>query len=115
MSEDQTIEAELVSPSDTESPTPSQLALLTTIRDHDKAEWPVAIGVEFLEAWHAAQATAAALESSCCIRLTASGKVRRQHAGKRHGMIKRTNKFIRNARGTTRTGNDTSVTPAPPR
>lgn len=34
-------------------------------------------------------------------RLTASGKVRGQQAGKRHGMIKRTNKFIRNARGTT--------------
>jgi large subunit ribosomal protein L35 len=33
-------------------------------------------------------------------RLTASGKVRGQHAGKRHGMIKRTNKFIRQARGT---------------
>ena len=34
-------------------------------------------------------------------RLTASGKVRGQQAGKRHGMIKRTKKFIRNARGTT--------------
>lgn len=34
-------------------------------------------------------------------RLTATGKVRGQQAGKRHGMIKRTNKFIRNARGTT--------------
>ncbi|MGB0504745.1 MAG: 50S ribosomal protein L35 [Pikeienuella sp.] len=34
-------------------------------------------------------------------RLTASGKVRGQQAGKRHGMIKRTNKFLRNARGTT--------------
>ena len=34
-------------------------------------------------------------------RLTATGKVRRQQAGKQHGMIKRTNKFIRNARGTT--------------
>jgi len=34
-------------------------------------------------------------------RLTASGKVRRQHAGKRHGMIKRTNKQIREHRGTT--------------
>jgi large subunit ribosomal protein L35 len=34
-------------------------------------------------------------------RLTASGKVRAQQAGKSHGMIKRTNKFIRNARGTT--------------
>ena len=34
-------------------------------------------------------------------RLTASGKVRAQSAGKRHGMIKRTNKFIRTARGTT--------------
>lgn len=33
--------------------------------------------------------------------LTASGKVRAQQAGKQHGMIKRTNKFIRNARGTT--------------
>lgn len=34
-------------------------------------------------------------------RLTASGKVRRQFAGKRHGMIKRTNKQIREHRGTT--------------
>ena len=34
-------------------------------------------------------------------RLTANGKVRRQHAGKRHGMIKRTTKQIREHRGTT--------------
>ncbi|NBR51735.1 MAG: 50S ribosomal protein L35 [Alphaproteobacteria bacterium] len=34
-------------------------------------------------------------------RLTASGKVRAGQAGKRHGMIKRTNKQIRNQRGTT--------------
>jgi len=34
-------------------------------------------------------------------RLTASGKVRTAQAGKRHGMIKRTNKTIRNQRGTT--------------
>ena len=34
-------------------------------------------------------------------RLTASGKVRSAQAGKRHGMIKRTNKQIRNQRGTT--------------
>jgi len=33
--------------------------------------------------------------------LTASGKVRRQQAGKQHGMIKRTNKQIRNLRGST--------------
>ena len=33
--------------------------------------------------------------------LTASGKVRRGQAGKRHGMIKRSNKQIRNLRGTT--------------
>ncbi len=33
--------------------------------------------------------------------LTASGKVRGNQAGKRHGMIKRTNKQIRNKRGTT--------------
>ena len=31
-------------------------------------------------------------------RLTASGKVRRNQAGKQHGMIKRTKKFIRNKR-----------------
>ena len=31
---------------------------------------------------------------------TGSGKVKASQAGKRHGMIKRTNKFIRNARGT---------------
>ena len=34
-------------------------------------------------------------------RLTASGKVRRQQSGKRHGMIKRSPKQIRNLRGTT--------------
>ena len=34
-------------------------------------------------------------------RLTASGKVRRNQAGKRHNLIKRTNKQIRNLRGTT--------------
>ncbi|GGE89679.1 50S ribosomal protein L35 [Stappia taiwanensis] len=34
-------------------------------------------------------------------KLTATGKVKTAQAGKRHGMIKRTNKFIRNARGTT--------------
>ncbi len=32
---------------------------------------------------------------------TASGRIKTAQAGKRHGMIKRTNKFIRNARGTT--------------
>ena len=34
-------------------------------------------------------------------KVTATGKVKSGQAGKRHGMIKRTNKFIRNARGTT--------------
>jgi large subunit ribosomal protein L35 len=34
-------------------------------------------------------------------KLTASGKVRAGQAGKRHGMIKRSNKQIRNQRGTT--------------
>ncbi len=34
-------------------------------------------------------------------RLTASGKVRGNQAGKQHGMIKRTNKQLRNQRGTT--------------
>ena len=33
-------------------------------------------------------------------KVTGSGKVKAGQAGKRHGMIKRTNKFIRNARGT---------------
>lgn len=33
-------------------------------------------------------------------KLTASGKVKAGHAGKRHGMIKRTNDQIRNLRGT---------------
>lgn len=33
--------------------------------------------------------------------LTASGKVRANQANKQHGMIKRTNKQIRNQRGTT--------------
>ena len=34
-------------------------------------------------------------------KISARGKVMMAQAGKRHGMIKRTNKFIRNARGTT--------------
>ena len=34
-------------------------------------------------------------------KLTATGKVKVQQAGKRHGMIKRSNKFIRDARGMT--------------
>jgi large subunit ribosomal protein L35 len=34
-------------------------------------------------------------------RFTASGKVKRSQAGKRHGMIKRTNAQIRRLRGTT--------------
>ncbi|CUJ07103.1 MULTISPECIES: 50S ribosomal protein L35 [Cognatishimia] len=34
-------------------------------------------------------------------KMTASGKVKASQAGKQHGMIKRTNKFLRNARGTT--------------
>ena len=34
-------------------------------------------------------------------KVTANGRVKVQQAGKRHGMIKRTTKFIRNARGTT--------------
>lgn len=33
--------------------------------------------------------------------LTASGKVRAAQAGKRHGMVKRSKKFIQDARGTT--------------
>ncbi|WP_336293701.1 50S ribosomal protein L35 [Bartonella sp. CB169] len=33
-------------------------------------------------------------------KITASGKVKVAAAGKRHGMIKRSNKFIREARGT---------------
>jgi large subunit ribosomal protein L35 len=37
--------------------------------------------------------------------LTASGKVRRNQSGKQHGMIKRTNKQIRNLRGTTTASN----------
>ena len=32
-------------------------------------------------------------------KVTKSGKIMSSQAGKRHGMIKRTNKFIRNARG----------------
>jgi large subunit ribosomal protein L35 len=34
-------------------------------------------------------------------KVTGTGKVMAAQAGKRHGMIKRTNKFIRDARGTT--------------
>ena len=32
-------------------------------------------------------------------KMTASGKIKSAQAGKRHGMIKRTAKFVRNARG----------------
>ncbi|MGB3408931.1 MAG: 50S ribosomal protein L35 [Jannaschia sp.] len=34
-------------------------------------------------------------------KVTATGKILAGQAGKRHGMIKRTTKFIRSARGTT--------------
>jgi large subunit ribosomal protein L35 len=34
-------------------------------------------------------------------KITASGRVKASQAGKQHGMIKRSNKFLRNARGTT--------------
>ena len=34
-------------------------------------------------------------------KVTASGKIKAGQAGKRHGMIKRSRKFIRKARGTT--------------
>jgi len=34
-------------------------------------------------------------------KVTAKGRVKAGQAGKRHGMIKRTNKFLRDARGTT--------------
>jgi large subunit ribosomal protein L35 len=34
-------------------------------------------------------------------KITANGKVKSAQAGKRHGMIKRSAKFVRNARGTT--------------
>ncbi len=42
-------------------------------------------------------------KSSCKKRfkVTANGHVKAGQAGKRHGMIKRSNKFLRNARGTT--------------
>ncbi len=42
-------------------------------------------------------------KSSCKKRfkITASGRVKSAQAGKQHGMIKRSNKFLRNARGTT--------------
>ena len=42
-------------------------------------------------------------KSSCKKRfkMTASGRIKAGQAGKRHGMIKRSNKFIRDARGTT--------------
>ena len=41
-------------------------------------------------------------KSSCKKRfkITATGKVKSAQAGKRHGMIKRSNEFIRHARGT---------------
>jgi large subunit ribosomal protein L35 len=41
-------------------------------------------------------------KSSCKKRFkaTAKGRIKFQQAGKRHEMIKRTNKFIRDARGT---------------
>ena len=34
-------------------------------------------------------------------KVTSNGRVKSAQAGKRHGMIKRSRKFIRNARGTT--------------
>lgn len=34
-------------------------------------------------------------------KVTATGRILAMQAGKRHGMIKRSSKFVRNARGTT--------------
>ncbi|MBZ0127807.1 MAG: 50S ribosomal protein L35 [Rhodobacteraceae bacterium] len=34
-------------------------------------------------------------------KVTATGRIKTGQAGKRHGMIKRSNKFLRQARGTT--------------
>ena len=41
-------------------------------------------------------------KSSCKkrFRVTATGRIKAGQAGKRHGMVKRSNKFIRNQRGT---------------
>jgi len=44
--------------------------------------------------------------------MTATGKVKAGQAGKRHGMIKRTKKFIRDARGTTLLSEPGTVTHA---
>ena len=42
--------------------------------------------------------------------ITGSGKIKMNQAGKRHGMIKRSSKFIRNARGsTTMSGADAKI------
>ena len=42
--------------------------------------------------------------------ITGSGKIKMNQAGKRHGMIKRSSKFIRNAWGsTTMSGADTKI------
>ena len=42
--------------------------------------------------------------------ITGYGKIKMNQAGKRHGMIKRSSKFIRNARGsTTMSGADTKI------
>ncbi len=41
-------------------------------------------------------------------KMTATGRIRSGQAGKRHGMIKRTRKFIRTARGTTILGRASS-------
>ena len=42
--------------------------------------------------------------------ITGSGKIKMNQAGKRHGMIKRSSKFIRNARGSTiMSGADTKI------
>ena len=45
------------------------------------------------------------LKTKSCVKkrfsLTAKGKVKASQAGKQHGMSKRSNRFIRNARGTT--------------
>jgi large subunit ribosomal protein L35 len=50
-------------------------------------------------------------KSSCKKRfkMTASGKLRAGAAGKRHGMIKRSNKTIRNQRGTILASGDANL------
>lgn len=70
---------------------------LTVVMDHAEAMFQRIIA-HYLESKMPKMKTKSSVKKR--FKLTANGKVKVAAAGKQHGMIKRSNKFLRNARGT---------------